>query len=334
MSEPTAGEGPRAASPQSQPPSEPVKVLYIGGCGRSGSTLLDRILGQIPGMWSVGEIVHIWRRGVVGNQLCGCGVPFRQCPFWSRVGAEAFGGWDALKTDALLNLQRRVDRNRYIPQMVAPWAFPAYREALGRYTDYLARLYLAVQQVSGAEMIVDSTKHASYAFLLRQVPGIDLHVLHLARDARGVAYSWTKEIRKPEVEDVTEYMPRYRPGRMGLRWVSYNSLFHALRWTRTPSLFLRYESLVQHPRDEVTRILTFAGREQRPEDLQFIGEGVVDLGPTHTVAGNPMRFSQGELTLRIDEEWRELMDPKHQTVVGALTWPLMRLYGYKLRERT
>ena len=47
-----------------RPPGEriaeagPVRVLYIGGLGRSGSTLLDRMLGQLDGVWSVGELVE------------------------------------------------------------------------------------------------------------------------------------------------------------------------------------------------------------------------------------------------------------------------------------
>ena len=40
-----------------------VPVLFVGGLGRSGSTLLARMLGTIPGMVSVGELVHLWKRG-------------------------------------------------------------------------------------------------------------------------------------------------------------------------------------------------------------------------------------------------------------------------------
>ncbi|WP_420910932.1 sulfotransferase [Thermus thermophilus] len=38
---------------------EKVKVVFIGGYGRSGSTLLDRMLGQVEGFVSVGELRHI-----------------------------------------------------------------------------------------------------------------------------------------------------------------------------------------------------------------------------------------------------------------------------------
>lgn len=317
--------------PSGDPSEAPVRVLYIGGSGRSGSTLLDRVLGQIPELCSVGEIVHIWRRGLLGNQLCGCGLAFHDCPFWKRVGMEAFGGWDTIDPEEMLRLQHRVDRNRYIPLMIASWVSPSYRRALDRYAAYLADLYRGIQKASGARVIVDSAKHASYAFLLRHVATVDLHVVHLARDSRGVAYSWTKQVEKPEVVGQIEYMPRYHPARMGFRWVAYNALFHLLRWIGTPSLFLRYESLVRHPRSEVERVLRFAGIEANGERLEYIEDGYVDLEPTHTVAGNPMRFKQGRIALRLDEEWREQMNVRQQRVVGALTWPLMRRYGYRLR---
>jgi hypothetical protein len=332
VSEPVAPEiGPLAPHVPAET-DDLARVLYIGGCGRSGSTLLDRILGQVQGLWSVGEIVHIWRRGLVGNQLCGCGESFRSCPFWTRVGEEAFGGWDSLDADELLRLQHRVDRNRYIPLMLAPWLWPPYRRALVRYTDLLSRLYRAIQKVSGARMIVDSTKHASYAFLLRRVPGVRIRVLHLTRDARGVAYSWTKEVQKPEVVERTEYMPRFHPARMSVRWLSYNWLFHVLRWTGTRSRFVRYESVVRDTREELSSILAFAGRVAGPEELSFIGDGAVQLQPTHTVAGNPMRFKGGRLDLRLDEQWRERLRPVHRAIVSVLTWPLMRRYGYRVRR--
>ena len=67
-----------------------VKVLYIGGLGRSGSTLLDRMLGQLPGFFSAGEIRDLWQRGLRENALCGCGAPFKECEVWTRVGKEAY----------------------------------------------------------------------------------------------------------------------------------------------------------------------------------------------------------------------------------------------------
>ena len=92
-------------------------MLYVGGLGRSGSTLIERLIGQVPGACAVGELVHLWERGVTDDERCGCGEPFRQCPFWQQVGKAAFGGWDEVDVSRVAALRAQVDRNRFIPAL-------------------------------------------------------------------------------------------------------------------------------------------------------------------------------------------------------------------------
>ena len=174
------------------------RVVYVGGFGRSGSTLLDRVLAQIGGCVAVGELVHLPQRGLLDDERCGCGVAFSACPFWSEVGVAAFGpaGWASVDAEAIRRQQAALDRNRRIPAMVLPrWGRgSAETEELGA---WFGRVYAAVADVSGASVVVDSSKHASTAFLLRRAPGLDLRVVHLVRDSRGVAYSWSKRVQRP-----------------------------------------------------------------------------------------------------------------------------------------
>ena len=51
----------------SKPKAGAPRVLFIAGTGRSGSTLLERLLGQIPEVAPLGEVVHLWERGVIDN---------------------------------------------------------------------------------------------------------------------------------------------------------------------------------------------------------------------------------------------------------------------------
>jgi len=312
-----------------RPAQQPLRVLYIGGSGRSGSTLLDRMLGELPGFWSAGELVHLWRRGLVGDHLCGCGEAFSGCPFWVKVGQEAFGGWESLDAQQVLRLQRGVDRNRYIPLMLLPVG--AYRRRLRRYVELLERLYRAISSVSGVRVLVDSSKHASTAFLLRHVPGIDLRVVHLVRDSRGVAFSKGKRVRRPEVVAKGAYMPTTGALRSSFDWAAFNGLFEVLRATGTPVSLIRYESLVQDPRDGLARVLQLVEEPIAERALSFIRDGSLELGVDHTVSGNPMRFRTGKVPLQLDEAWRREMKPGRRRLVSALTAPLLLRYGYPVR---
>ncbi len=327
----------------------PVTVLYIGGTGRSGTTLLERILGQAAGCCAVGELVFLWERGLRGNERCGCGERFAECPFWTQVGKEAFGGWDSLDLDEVQALQQQVDRHRYLPNMLAPRLSAAYGRRLDRYGQLLERVYRAIRTVSGQPVVIDSSKDASHAFLLRRVPGVDLRLAHLVRRSHGVAYSWTKKVRKPEVADAEAYMHKQSPGVTALYWMNDNLLLDSLRLLRVPAYRLRYESLVARPREHAADLLRLAGTGGAGDpkaavgpaaaaapgtlagpDLDFIGDGQVDLGVNHTVAGNPMRFHQGRLALKADDAWSTAMPSGQRRTVTAITWPLLLRYGYRL----
>jgi hypothetical protein len=314
-----------------EPPGGAPTVLYIAGLGRSGSTLLERVVGRTPGCFPVGEVVFLWQRGVRDNELCGCGVPFRECPFWVRVGDEAFGGWERFDVDEVLALRQRVDRHRYLPAMLVPRLWPTYHRQLRRYTGLLERLYLAIGRVSGAEVVVDSSKEPSYVYLLRHVRGVRLRVVHLVRRSHGVAFSASKKVRRPEAAGGHGYMASRSPTATAVEWLVDNTVLDLLRVFGVPSLRLRYESLVGAPREHLAAVLGHAGRPATDAALDGIDDGYVDLAADHTVSGNPLRFQSGRLELRVDDDWRRSMPWRHRLVVTVITWPLLLRYGYRGR---
>src|SRR5712692_7027193 len=174
------------ATSDDQIPQPGLRVLYIGGWGRSGSTLLDRMLGQVPGFFSLGEVREIWQSGLRENRLCGCGASFRECPFWTRVGAEAFGGWDRLPLEEVLKLWHAYDRPWALPRLLRRHPTAGTSGGLRRYLSILERVYRTLGDVSEAKVLVDSSKLPSHALLVRMLPGVDLRLVHLIRDSRGV----------------------------------------------------------------------------------------------------------------------------------------------------
>ncbi len=315
---------------KSQP--DDVPVLFVAGHGRSGSTLISRVLGRVPGFVAVGELRYLWDQGVSRNRLCGCGKRFRACPFWTRVGQEAFGGWDRLDLDEVLRLHRTIVRNRYLPLQMAPWASPPFSRRLTRYMELMGRLYQGIRAASGAGVVVDSSKFPSSAYMLRLVPGVRLRAVHLVRASQGVCHSWSKRVERADRGG--RLMARHSPTQASLEWLGFNFSFDVLRAFGVPTTLLRYEDFLADPLGQVRRVLAFCGEPRTPGDLSFIGPGTVDLPPDHSVAGNPMRVKRGTLRLRLDDEWRTAMPPGTRRLVTTLTAPGLLRYGYHRSRRT
>ncbi|MCW2635722.1 MAG: hypothetical protein JWQ99_2089 [Blastococcus sp.] len=303
-------------------------MLYLGGLGRSGTTVLERVLGELPGTCSVGELVHLWQRGVLDDETCGCGSPFSRCPFWTEVGSRAFGGWDPALATRMEELRPRVDRTRFIPRLLVPRLLGRHRADLQEYVATFLRLHRAISETAGGAVVIDSSKHSSLAFCLRSEPEIDLRVVHVVRDSRGVAYSWTKEVLRPEATAGEALMTRYSPARSAALWVGHNLFFGLLGRLGTPTRLLRYEDFVADPGTVLVELADFAGLPLGPGALDFLDGSSVMLTPSHTVAGNPMRFRTGATTLRRDDAWRSDLPQGRRRLVSALTSPLLLRYGY------
>jgi hypothetical protein len=306
--------------------SRPVRVAYIGGFGRSGSTLLELALGSLPGVCALGELVHLWERGLRDDENCGCGRRFSACPFWREVGQQAFGGWDEVDVEKVLALKHRVDRNRFVPRLLAPRLPPRRLADVRAYADLYVAVYRAALDITEAQVVVDSSKHVSLLACLRRHQELDLRLVHVVRDSRGVAHSWGKRVRRPEIVDSEAYMPQYSPTQASALWMAHNAMFEAVAAAGTPRLFVRYEDFAQTPGETLATVARYAGLPL--PSAPSPGDDDLLLRPNHTVAGNPMRFHTGRLAVRADDEWRTAMAPGRRRVVSALTLPLRARYGY------
>ena len=307
------------------------KVVFVAGFGRNGGTLVDRILGEVGGIVSLGEFRFVWKKGVVQNELCNCGAPFRQCSFWQRVFDRAFGGMDATYAEEVMALYERVDRTRYFPWFLGPLRPKAFQGRLTEYTGILTRLFRAVATETGARAIVDSSKFAAYGAVLSRMPGFKVYILHLVRDSRASAYSWGKCVAKPEVPDRTEVLPRFSLTSSAMQWTYRNVASGWLRAINPRYLRIRYEDFATTPRSATMEILRFVGED--PERVPFLNERTVLLGDSHTQSGNPSRFAKGPTLIRPDLSWRHQMPPAGRTIVTAMTWPLLLRYGYRVRVK-
>lgn len=324
-----------------------MQVLFIAGQGRSGSTLIERVLGELPGVCALGEAAHVWQDRLHERERCACGSRFADCEFWTAVGERAFGGWDRVDRREVVGCWSSVGLTRLLPWLVRP--SPERLARITTFVDHHTRIYAAAAAATAAEVVIDSTKYPALAYCLRWATDLDLRVLHLVRDPRGVAYSWTKQVARPETDGAT-LVPRYRPIRSALRWSAHNAAVHVLarmgeehrevsgasdRWARrVPVMRVRYEDFLVAPRQTIQAIAAFAGLSPAHIDLSYLGDNDVLLGTIHSASGNPMRFRTGRTPLRHDDAWRTGLPVGQRRLVSAICTPALAAYGYPLTARS
>lgn len=306
-------------------------VVYLGGFGRSGSTLVERVLGAAPGWVNVGELVDLARSVARTDELCGCGRVFSECETWTQVGDLAFGGWTEDVLERLSALQRAAGRQRHLPGLLRPRS-----RASQELTDLRAaysRIYAAVAEVTGADVVVDASKGPALGLALAGAPGIDLRMLNVVRDPRAVAWSWNRRVDRPHATTGAEQMWRVPARRAAAQWSALQLEIEAIAGLGgVPSARLRYEDLVADPLGAVAAATAALGLPLTRADLPGVEASTVLLEPSHGLSGNPSRFRSGSVDLRPDDAWTTQMPWRDRVVATALTLPLLGRYGYHVGD--
>lgn len=219
----------------------PLKVLYVAGCGRSGSTLLSVMLNAHSLIVSVGELKFL-AEWLARSAPCTCGMSVMECPFWSRVLSAA------------------------LPDGTSPA------------TPELEVLLPGIAEIARSEVIVDTSKTAAELEQMMKVPGIELYIIHLVRDGRGYLRSRTRSVRKQTVRPGIREPSS--TSRAIIRWLSTNLGIARFRCRVPHNRFIRvrYEDLVAAPEAELERICAFVGVDFEPSMLDASIEGCHDIG--------------------------------------------------------
>jgi Sulfotransferase family len=309
----------------------PIKVLSVVGPGRSGTTVLGSILGEIEGFSCTGELRWLWERGVVQQRPCGCGKPPIDCPVWAPVVARTSSNWAPGKPHwtlhSLIASQHEIAalRNRARVLRSVSGRHPHW-EPLDRVRTAIGAACECFAEVTQARVVIDTSKRPHDAAVLAGVDGVEHYVVHIVRDPRAVVHSW-RRAKTFTVGGKTRTMRARRMPSSIRRWIANCVGSELLRRRIPPSRWLdiRYEDFARDPRAAVDRILGLLDEHGR---APFETDDTVLLHTNHMVAGNPSRFTIGSVKIRPDEAWRTQMPRRDQTLVAVATKPLMLRYGY------
>lgn len=320
------------------------RLAYLLAASHSGSTLTAMLLGAHPSACTVGELkaTHL---GDAERYRCSCGEPIRACAFWAEVEQRmvergfAFDITDA-RTDIrgcdsayVRRLLRPLHRGRVLEAVrdAALWISPTWRAHLPAIQARNAALIEAVCQTTDSDVIVDSSKIATRLKYLLRNPSLDVRVIRLIRDGRGVALAYIDPERFADAAS-----EELRGGGMGLdrdderlttvqaahEWRRSNEEAEQLlagldpsRWTE-----VRYEDLCTEPDAALDRLFGFL--EVDP------GRAVRDFrSVAHHVVGNGMRLDSTS-EIRLDERWKSVLTEGDLAAFDSVAGDLNRRYGY------
>jgi hypothetical protein len=297
-----------------------LKVVYIAGWGGSGTTIIDNVLGQVEGWRSTGELHALWPGLRDGRYKCGCGTWIGNCAFWSSVVERGFGRAGRIdpNPDTIVGWQDRAARMRRFPGVMRSVRRANPSPEVAAYAEVSHRLYSAIAVVSGARVIVDSSKVPSYGALLRLMPGIESYVVHLVRDPRAVAHSWRRRGSRNAMDSTGH-------------WMLWNLAVNAVRRTFDParSIVVRYEDFASRPSAVIADIVRMVG-ERDGVPLPFLDEHTARLAPNHTVSGNKSRFRIGDVRVELDRAWEEESPAISRATSTLVSLPLLASFGYRI----
>ncbi len=298
------------------------KVIFIMGIGRSGSTLVELMLGSHPKAFSLGEISKLPE--ILGKT--------QQNWAWASPGSTFWQ--DKFTETELRQLASGLSDHRlhqYIPLKVER----TVREWLGN--DQILNPYTILFSKTKADILTDSSKTVHWisnklkAREFRQQE-IDAYLVYNVRDGRAVLNSYLR-LKKDTVEEISN------------RWVTLLKEYHEFynQFPENKKVTVRYEELVSNPQEVVKSLCDWLNLEFSPDMVEYWKHDhhhiVGSRGTSALIAkyrGQTSRnldshgdyYQDPEFRIKLDLRWKNELSPENLQIFNAIAGDLNKPYEW------
>ena len=173
-------------------PEKPVDVIYVIGCGRSGTTILDMMLAEDKKIISGGELYYYGLEDAHRTWSCPCGKTIEECLFWSAVTQNYLEKTGDESLSSCWNLKQKFEGPRFHGATRTITQSKLNSETLRKYHLQQYWLIKSLMDIGGGNYVVDSSGLPTRGLNYVVNPYINVRFVHLVRDGRGVAASLKK----------------------------------------------------------------------------------------------------------------------------------------------
>ncbi len=309
-----------------------IKLIYLMGMGRSGGTLVGKILGQIEDTTFVGEIRHLIDRGFKENWECSCGDKFKDCKHWRKIFIQTFLNNEKVKLSDFIRIQESFDRTTMIIKtfwiLIKIKIFKHNNKELNIYKNLNSKLYHNISESFKTNNIIESSRYPGRALMLNRCDDIDLFIIHLVRDPRGVINSQLKKQQERTGKKSKIALRNILTWNITL-FIGY---IIQLIFKKSNITFLCYENFIKRPHESLQRILNEANLSTKklPE---FSSENAIHIKPVHVFSGNENRYLSGEIIIKHDIKWKKELNCITKFIVTLSTFYYLMIQFFLTYDR-
>jgi hypothetical protein len=281
----------------------------------------------------LGELSFFFELLFDSEARCSCGTYLQDCPFWEPICNKFLTITDETPQD-LFQLQRQVEG-------VGIWKglWPVRKKLAGkakRFEKTMRLLYDLIweQTPPHTRYIIDSSKTA-YTFTnkakaLFELCQMDLRVIHLVRDVRGVMWSMISKGLNRDLDRHRSSKARLAGIRALAGWVHANKAADSIQEFLPSDRYLRirYEDLVTKPNYVLHEIGQFIALDLQ-DVTNMLMAGPIPLN-SHQITGNRIR-QQKTLSIRPDLAWVDNLSTRHRLLAEIIASRQLKEYGYLVR---
>jgi hypothetical protein len=292
------------------------RFVFILSDMRSGSTLLDQLLGAHPLIQSAGELHWLAAYATQdrtqydpAHELnCTCGFSVPRCPFWMAVEAEMGRPLSTLRLRAELpGLQKRLldrfpglFRRRWLQKWLAGARLAEDSIALNEH----------LLDVSGRLHLVDSSKSTLRFRAIHDTRPASTRGIILKRDCRAIVHSKMKR-----GHSLTSAAIGWRNKMQQIAALTADLPADHLH-------VLSYESLCQEPEQELRRLCTYL-------DVDFDGSMLIRPATVgHHIGGSPSQFDPSKSAIVLDTSYLHAFDSVQLDQIAQIVGDVPERWGY------
>ena len=306
------------------------KIIYIMSDNRSGSTLLDQLLGANSSIMSLGEVHHLLAYALNDRSLydpvhplvCSCGQPVTDCTFWLGVEKQLGRPLSSLRlrprfldrrhhTFFIKQIIKRIVKRLMIwrPRLATQSVFQTLLSSRQVCVDSFA-LFDAIFALTETKFLVDSSKGPLRMRLLYDFDPNRVIVIMLGRNYRGVVLSKMKRGQSLEA-GVQAWARLMKQMKLIVEDIPKQQVIR-----------VKYEDLCSQPSKELQRICGLLDIEFSEAMLSRPSTGIHHLG------GSPSKFDLARKDISLDDAYMTAFSEEQLQIMRQIADVAAKEWGY------